>query len=221
MKEYIPPPQPPQPPQPVRQVAARSSLMWIAGAVVTVMFAIIMLQMPATFMVIVSESKAECMDKINQMNKTITRIRDECNYDYMDRNIACTNNGFEDALHNNTLSINTLNTSVIQLQHLFVNMNTTFNDSYAVLKEEWSNQIDRMNGTITSHRFDEVVHKGPAVKIELKEHSNRKHYSYYSHHRPTNLLQDNGDQYWSAVNKEFKANENDWIIFKLKQENTL
>eukprot|EP01083_Nonionella_stella_P158963 517993_1 len=48
------------------------------------------------------------------------------------------------------------------------------------------------------------------VKIELKEHSNRKHHQTY---RPSNLLQDNDNYYRSAVNKDFKANENDdWII---------
>eukprot|EP01083_Nonionella_stella_P169805 576600_1 len=60
--------------------------------------------------------------------------------------------------------------------------------------------------------------KGPVVKIELKEHSNRKHYRDW---RPSNLLQDNDNYYASALNRDFKANENDWIIFKLKQENTL
>eukprot|EP01083_Nonionella_stella_P175567 611803_1 len=56
------------------------------------------------------------------------------------------------------------------------------------------------------------------VKMKLKEHSHRK---YKNDRSPGNLLQDNDNCYWSADNKEFKANENDWIIFKLKQENTL
>eukprot|EP01083_Nonionella_stella_P055622 146628_1 len=63
MKEYIPPPRPPQPP--VRQVAAHSPLLWIAGVVVAAV--------------------------LFQMNVTITRIRDECK-DYTNRNISSTAN---------------------------------------------------------------------------------------------------------------------------------
>eukprot|EP01083_Nonionella_stella_P175565 611800_1 len=306
MKEYIPPPQPPQPPQPVRHEAPHSSLMWIAGAVVAVMFAVLTLH--------ISTLKAEWMNKIDQMNGTITTIRDECN-DYSNGKIPSAAKGFDDAFHNISLSVNTINTSVD-------NMNATLNElngSCAVSKNEWMDKIDQMNGTIATirdechdytnrhisstangfddalriitlsinahntilnelngsyavlrgelnttsgdykglknkilalqmdkidqlnttsgdcsglkkkmyelenlmqnHRFDEAAHKEPVVQIELKgrRHSNRKHWSGY----PRNLLQDNDNCYWSADNKEFKANENDWIIFKLKQENTL
>eukprot|EP01083_Nonionella_stella_P169804 576596_1 len=75
-----------------------------------------------------------------------------------------------------------------------------------------------LENLMQNHTVDEAAHMGPVVKIELKEHSNRKHYRDW---RPSNLLQDNDNYYASALNRDFKANENDWIIFKLKQENTL
>eukprot|EP01083_Nonionella_stella_P306956 1077038_1 len=53
--------------------------------------------------------------------------------------------------------------------------------------------------------------------MKLKEHSHRK---YKNDRSPGNLLQDNDNFYASATNREFNVNENDWIIFKLKQENT-
>eukprot|EP01083_Nonionella_stella_P175568 611804_1 len=298
MKEYIPPPQPPQPPQPVRHEAPHSSLMWIAGAVVAVMFAVLTLH--------ISTLKAEWMNKIDQMNGTITTIRDECN-DYSNGKIPSAAKGFDDAFHNISLSVNTINTSVD-------NMNATLNElngSCAVSKNEWMDKIDQMNGTIATirdechdytnrhisstangfddalhninlfihtlntrvdntnttlnaladshavlknelntasgaykgltkkmyeletlmadtnditmllvkHRFDEAAHKEePVVKIELTEDSNRNH---GGSNTPGNLLRDNAKVYASAYNNDFEANENDWIIFKLKQENTL
>eukprot|EP01083_Nonionella_stella_P224535 799157_1 len=57
------------------------------------------------------------------------------------------------------------------------------------------------------------------VKIELQQHSCRKYFRTFS---PSGLINENTRRvYASAKNKEFRSNENDWIIFKLKHENTI
>eukprot|EP01083_Nonionella_stella_P158964 517994_1 len=55
-----------------------------------------------------------------------------------------------------------------------------------------------INDISRSHVHTELFNivMGPVVKIELKEHSNRKH---WSNDRPSNLLQDNGYNYGSAA----------------------
>eukprot|EP01083_Nonionella_stella_P256712 879529_1 len=63
---------------------------------------------------------------------------------------------------------------------------------------------------------------GPAVKIELIAHSQRKLYSDVSeNYVPDHLLQDDTNIYASTPSSGFQPNEIDWIIFKLKQQNVL
>eukprot|EP01083_Nonionella_stella_P165134 548645_1 len=67
-------------------------------------------------------------------------------------------------------------------------------------------------------RMRYVLPEGPAVNIELIAHSQRK---VYQSHVPDHLLQGDTSVYASTRNSDFQPNENDWIIFKLKQQNVL
>merc|ERR1712113_1287654 len=58
------------------------------------------------------------------------------------------------------------------------------------------------------------------VKIELQQYQQRAHYDSDSYH-PRQMLNNAAVGYGSALVQDFKPNEQDWVIFKLKDGENL
>ena len=76
---------------------------------------------------------------------------------------------------------------------------------------------DPIDFLIESNYIDLVVTN--VVKIELQQYRQRAHYSESYH--PKQMLNENAQGYGSALVQDFKINESDWVIFKLKDGENL